>query len=346
MLLQTNVAFAVSSPIVSPASLASMYALTTSTILSAPTSTLAAPDAASYLGSNWGLSNGKIQNGISNLAFVDDPFPDSSSSSTNDTTSSPVLQVTYPAGSYSHDTGGAQFYALWNSSSNDAGLGGDWESMLLTYEVAFDTGFDWVKGGKLPGLRGGEDIYSCSGGEAANGTNCFSSRTMWRTDADGEVYAYVLESKKFCDSPNVICNDDGYGTSIDRGAFSFEAGAWNRVTMLVRLNNPVNQANGQVMLYYNNVQAIVLSNLQFRSSSNVNIGGLFFSTFFGGSDSSWATPNTTYTYFRDFQMWASTAASNGTVSSAVRLQLDQRGSVWCSWGIGLIALLYVISLYA
>lgn len=53
------------------------------------------------------------------------------------------------------------------------------------------------------------------------------------------MYTYVVESKKFCDSSNVMCNDDGYGTSIDRGVFSFEAGGWNRVTMLVRLNNHI-----------------------------------------------------------------------------------------------------------
>lgn len=39
------------------------------------------------------------------------------------------------------------------------------------------------------------------------------------------VYAYVVESKKFCETPNLMCNDDGYGTSIDRGVFDFEAGA-------------------------------------------------------------------------------------------------------------------------
>ena len=190
LLLGSDVAIAASSPIVSPAALASMYGLTTSTTLTAPTSTMSPSDATSYLASNWGLSGGKIQNGGSNLAFVDNPFPDNSTTSSVDfdsnSTASPVLQVTYPAGSYSHDTGGAQFYALLGNASNGTDTGGGWGSMLLTYEVAFDADFDWVKGGKLPGLRGGKDEYGCSGGQAANGTNCFSSRMMWRTDGDGE----------------------------------------------------------------------------------------------------------------------------------------------------------------
>lgn len=95
------------------------------------------------------------------------------------------------------------------------------------------------------------------------------------------------------------------------------------------MNNPPDVANGNVMLLcviifssvpsipltqpycsYNDVQAISEQNLQFRSGDDVNIGGLYLSTFFGGSDSSWATPSTVNSYFRNFEMWGSTAASN------------------------------------
>lgn len=70
-------------------------------------------------------------------------------------------------------------YALWNTS------GDPWESMMVSYEVAFDKGFEWVKGGKLPGLRGGSP-NGCSGGNQADGTSCFSTRMMWRTSGQGE----------------------------------------------------------------------------------------------------------------------------------------------------------------
>ncbi|KAI0930313.1 hypothetical protein AcW1_009041 [Taiwanofungus camphoratus] len=256
-----------------------------------------------FLKSSWSLSNGRIIDGGANLAFVSDPFPNNSSSSAN--SSVPVLQVTYPAGSYSHDTGGAQLYALWNASHGSA-----FNSMLLAYEVAFDADWDWVKGGKLPGLRGGPDIDGCDGGLAANGSSCFSSRVMWRTDGEGEVYAYFLTPESLCSDSDFICKSDGYGTSIDRGSFSFVSGQWNRITLLVRLNNPGHTANGQVSLYYNNIQALNEGILQWRNSSNLNIGGLFLSTFFGGNDSSWATPQTVHAYFRNFQMWGSSAPSN------------------------------------
>ena len=171
-------AFAQTTP---PASAASQYSLSTSTTIPFPTATLDNSDTQSFITSNWGLSKGRIQNGASNLVFVTDPFPNSPPPGGGSSASGPVLQVQYPAGSYQdNNNGGAQMYALWNSS------GSAFQSMMISYEVAFDSGFDWVKGGKLPGLRGGPDPNNCSGGNQANGTNCFSSRLMWRTDGTGE----------------------------------------------------------------------------------------------------------------------------------------------------------------
>ncbi|CCM01464.1 uncharacterized protein FIBRA_03518 [Fibroporia radiculosa] len=175
--------------IASPAALASQYALTTSTSLAFPTATLAPSDTEDFIVSSWNLNAERIEYGSADLAFVPDPFTNASSSTTSSaatassTPPSPVLRVTYPSGSYSHDTGGAQFYALWNASNS---TGAQFTSMLLTYEVAFDSDFDWVKGGKLPGLRGGADAYGCSGGQRANGSNCFSTRVMWRPEGEGE----------------------------------------------------------------------------------------------------------------------------------------------------------------
>lgn len=118
---------------VAPDSLASSFALTTSTSLPFPSSTLSSTDTESHLTTEWSLAKNKLQDGESNLAFVQDPFPSSSSSA------GPVLQVSYPSGSYSHDTGGAQFINVWDSAAN-------FQSMMLTYEIAFPSGFDWVKG--------------------------------------------------------------------------------------------------------------------------------------------------------------------------------------------------------
>ncbi|KAH9083540.1 hypothetical protein EDB83DRAFT_2538893 [Lactarius deliciosus] len=284
-----------------PASAASQYSLSTSTTIPFPTATLGNSDTQSFLTSNWGLSKGRIQNGASNLDFVADPFPTSPPPG-GSSASGPVLRVQYPAGSFDSDnSGGAQI-------------------MLISYEVAFDSGFDWVKGGKLPGLRGGPDPNNCSGGNQANGTNCFSSRLMWRKAGAGEVYAYIPRPNNICSDSSVQCNDQ-FGVSLSRGSFSFSSGQWNRVTLLIRLNSPTNIANGQAILYFNDAKALEHNDLYFRSSDVITAGGMYFSLrgalwrhhspfLLVGDDSSWAPSNLTHTYFRNFQLFAGTSPSD------------------------------------
>ncbi|CDO69248.1 Polysaccharide Lyase Family 14 protein [Trametes cinnabarina] len=305
-----------SQQIADPPTLASLYSLTTSTSIPFPTATLSNSDAQSFIVSGWSLSKGKIQQGASNIAFVADPFPNKPAPTSTTNSTGPVLQVTYPAGQFGSETSGLQLYSLWNTSDNSG-----FQSMLVTYEVAFDSDFNFVKGGKLPGLRGGPDPDGCSGGSAANGSNCFSTRLMWRKEAAGEVYAYIPTPNNMCSNSNFKCNDDGFGTSIDRGSFSFAAGQWNRVSLIVRLNQPLTTANGEVVLYYNNVKALDEQILQYRSSSDITIGGLWLSTFFGGGDSSWAPSSDVHAYFRNFELFGSSAPSNLTgqqVSAASR----------------------------
>lgn len=169
------------SQLVSPSQLASQNSLTASNTLPFPTAALSSTnDTQSFIVKNWSLSKGRIQNNPEDLTFVDDPFPNSPAPGSQ-ASSGPVLQVTYPKGSYSHGTGGTQLYSLWNTTD-----GSQWNSMIVSYDVAFDAGFDWVKGGKLPGVRGGPNVDGCSGGDASDGTNCFSSRVMWRKNGAGE----------------------------------------------------------------------------------------------------------------------------------------------------------------
>jgi len=300
-----------------PASLAAQFSLTTSTTLPFPTATGSSGDAQALLSSDWSLSKGRVQNGGGELAFVDDPFPKNPAPVATTSSTGPVLEVTYPAGSFSGDTGGAQFINLWNTTES-----GGFQSMLLTYEVAFDQNFDWVKGGKLPGLRGGKSATGCSGGNESTGLDCFSTRIMWRVNGAGEAYAYIPSVNNLCSEKNVICNDD-FGISLSRGSFTFPSGQWSRVSLLVQLNSPVDVANGNIEVYFNDAKAFAQQDLQIRASTDVTAGGLYFSTFFGGSDSSWATPNTTHTYFRNMQLWGSNSPS--TLTGA---KVSNSGNLW------------------
>ncbi|KAF9475550.1 hypothetical protein BDN70DRAFT_883606 [Pholiota conissans] len=294
---------------IAPTAVAAQYGLTTSTILPFPTATQSPSDTESHLVSLWGLNKAHIQDGPENLAFVADPFPSKPAPGVANTpTTGPVMQVTYPEGSFSHDTGGVQFYSLWNTTD-----GSSFNSMMVSYEIAFDAGFDWVKGGKLPGLRGGLNSTGCSGGNKADGLDCFSSRLMWRKDGAGEIYAYIPTPNNLCSQSSITCNSD-FGISIQRGSFIFQSGQWTRLTQIIQLNNPPDVANGYIALYVNDVLAISQTGLQIRASNSVVANGFYFSTFFGGSDTSWATPVTTHTFFRNVQLWGSSSSSNMTGS--------------------------------
>jgi hypothetical protein len=258
----------------------------------------------------WSLGKGAIQDNPGNLAFVADPFPTKPAPvPSNENITGPVLRATYPQGSFSSETGGSQWYNLWNTTA-----GSKFQTMLVSYEVAFDEGFDWVKGGKLPGLRGStkSNLAGCSSDKEkeADTIDCFDTRLMWRRNGQGEVYAHIPTTNGLCNQTGVTCSTES--TSLQRGTFGFVSGQWNRISLLVRLNDPPNVANGNIQLYYNDLKAIDQQNLQIRTNAQVYANGFYFSTFFGGSDNSWETPRETHTYYRNIRMLGSSVGSNLT----------------------------------
>lgn len=194
-----------------------------------------------------------------------------------------VLRVRYPNGSASPTVtrntgapvGGAQFYANLGLEPQD--------SLHLRYYIRFSETFDFVKGGKLPGLSGGT-VHS--GGRIPDGTNGFSTRFMWRRNGDGEVYAYLPTSVKS-------------GTSIRRGSWRFQPGRWYALEQEVALNTP-GQRNGRIKVWVDGRLVLDEGNLVFRTVDTLKIEGVFFSTFFGGDDPTWATPKDTYVEFAKF----------------------------------------------
>lgn len=197
-----------------------------------------------------------------------------------------VLRVRYPKGSASPTVsrderaplGGAQLYLRLRAPV---------DSLHLRYYVRFPEGFDYVKGGKLPGLFGG----TVTGGRRSpDGTDGFSTRLMWRRGGAGEVYAYLATSR-------------GEGTSLGRGAWHFRPGDWHLVEQHVTLNDP-SRADGRVTVWLDGHQVLDEGGLRFRTVRSLRIEGVFFSTFFGGSDESWSTPHDTHADFADFAVGA------------------------------------------
>ena len=197
-----------------------------------------------------------------------------------------VLRVRYPAGSASPTvarkgapSGGAQFYSRFNLDNDRVAI----DHLRLRYFLRFSSDFEFVKGGKLPGFYGG---IGNSGGEIPDGSDGFSSRLMWRKNGEGEVYAYLPSSK-------------GYGTSIGRGRWTFKPGVWHQVEQEIKLNDST-KSNGWVKVWIDNTLVLNQEKLKWRTNSDLTIDGIFFSTFFGGSDTSWSTPKDVYIDFAEF----------------------------------------------
>lgn len=196
-----------------------------------------------------------------------------------------ALRVHYPAGSSSssyardgHPTGGLEFKAALPGAGH--------ESVYLSYWLKFEDGFQWMRGGKLPGLCGG----SCpSGGKLVTGSGGWSMRYMWRPGGSGEQYAYILPARE-------------YGTELGSGSWRFTAGMWHHIAEELILNKG-GSPDGVSRVWFDADPAkrptFEATRLTFRSDETP-VSSVFFSTFFGGHDASWATPVDTFVDFADF----------------------------------------------
>jgi len=194
-----------------------------------------------------------------------------------------ALRVHYPRGSaspeasrvYGSPGGGMQMFLPATGRSLD--------DAYLRYWVRFPTDFEFVRGGKLPGLFGGTEV---SGGEQPDGTNGFSTRLMWRSLGAGEVYLYAPHES---------------GASLGRGSWTWPRGAWTCVEQHVTLNRPGSN-DGSVTVWLNGTQVLSRQGILYRTVDSLKIDGIFFSTFYGGADPGWAPSRDEHVDFAGFAL--------------------------------------------
>ncbi|KAF8514708.1 hypothetical protein BU17DRAFT_52395 [Hysterangium stoloniferum] len=220
---------------------------------------------------------------------------------------SKAWEAIYREGSYTPTAeikGGFGFYLK--------GPAGEWQTrmseaseVVLGYAVLFEKGFDFVRGGKLPGIFGGEGekALKCSGGRQNDRCSCFNLRLMWRAGGKAEIYMYlpIFESnaRRLMAVPGSHQNPD-YGFSVGRGCHIFTPGKWAAISERVKLND-IGEENGEVELWIDGVSVLKVDGLVLRTSDKSLIQGLHFQTFFGGSTPDWASP-------RDQRAWFSSVS--------------------------------------
>ncbi|KAB5592109.1 Polysaccharide lyase family 14 protein [Ceratobasidium theobromae] len=188
-----------------------------------------------------------------------------------------AMEVFFGRGSYAFNSGvpgGISFYAYGPS---DLSTGNEF---TLGYSIYFEFGFDFVHGGKLPGLYGGtsdDEAVGCSGGRIS----------------------------PTCGAPIPGSNTCGadYGTSLGRGSFYFKTGQWNTVAQRIKLNTP-GKADGELQVWSNGKSIWSVGGVIFRGAGldASRVRGLMIQSFFGGHSLYWASSKDQRLWFADFSV--------------------------------------------
>lgn len=196
------------------------------------------------------------------------------------------LQVNYQVGEIGPEKGGCG----WRFPV------GTRQEAELRYTVRFGPDFDWVKGGKLPGLSGGPE--NVSGGRPADGANGFSARLMWRADGRGEAYVYHKRQP------------DRYGDRMAFPAdFRFPLDSPVRIRMRIVMND-VGKNNGKLQIWITLGEGADLqeremlhrTDLEWRTAETFGVDSLYFESFHGGSDRTWAPTRPCWAEFGDLSI--------------------------------------------
>ena len=188
------------------------------------------------------------------------------------------LRVNFAVGKIGPEEGGAGWRMPF----------GKHEAAELSYTLRFSKDFDFIKGGKLPGLCGGPD--NVSGGRRATGTNGFSARLMWRKDGRGEAYVYHK-------------NQQGdYGDSFAfPAAFRFPTAAPVQVRIAVAMNTE-GKHNGTLRVWIDEKCLVERTDMEWRTADSFGVDGLYFETFHGGGDASWAPTRPCWVEFAEMKV--------------------------------------------
>jgi hypothetical protein len=151
------------------------------------------------------------------------------------------------------------------------------EEASLCYDVRFERGFDFVRGGKLHGLgpAGGSGLAER---EAPGG---YAARVNF--GLQGTIRSHLFTPGR----------EGRFGISKASPLFRFQPGRYHAVTLHVKLNQPAGEANGLVRIHVDGMLLIEHSGLRFRTDEapSTLLGAFLFSTFHGGNSPEWAPKN-------------------------------------------------------
>ena len=187
-----------------------------------------------------------------------------------------VLQVRLPKGSTS----------MYQAAGNGGGLTFRWQpramegatSACLSYSVYVPPGFDFGKGGELPGLFGGKDYKPAT---PADGVNGFASRPVWGVDGKGEMRLQTPSVK------------GGLSQALGAPSFKLERERWISIEQETVLNTP-GLNNGVARIWVDGVLKTERSKIAWRKDKSLTLSGVINDVWYGGLDSKATAPTDTF----------------------------------------------------
>ncbi|GIW91633.1 MAG: hypothetical protein KatS3mg109_2065 [Pirellulaceae bacterium] len=202
-----------------------------------------------------------------------------------------TLKVKHPANEY--------WGASFNLRFDRLGISDEHNKIHLRYYVKFSSGFDWVRGGKMPGLVANTLRSGCS---LSDGTNGWSMRFMWRRA--GRLVQYTYLPPQFggtaecgIDIPLAVPRTP----PLQPSPYTLVPDSWYCIEQAVTLND-ADQRNGAIEVWVNNVKVLDLKNIIYRLVDNWDnkIGGVLFDSYMGGGDPSWQPNKDQYVMYDNF----------------------------------------------
>lgn len=146
------------------------------------------------------------------------------------------------------------------------------ETLSIEYDVSFSANWRFGKSGKLPGLYGGRTDLGPD--VRPTGYNGFSVRPCWVQDGRVQLYVYDVHA-------------EGYGRGPQSASPCLFAGHRHRVRLVWALNT-VGNRDGSARLFVDGALQAEVSDCEFRRTPGLRASGIWWASFFGGGDASFA----------------------------------------------------------
>lgn len=180
--------------------------------------------------------------------------------------------------------------------------------------------YDFQRGGKIPGLMGGNGGPASGGGNNStgpNGRNGWSARSMWGSGGVAGLYLYHPDMRnpgvipvppggdpviyhRLNEKPESLIYGHGFPyLNADGTRFTFQPNRWYMITERVKMNSVPNASStgnfdGQIEIWVDGEQKLLVKNIRLRHGENysvpdnqniakrLDIDGMNFHSFFGG----------------------------------------------------------------